>query len=389
MAADRRSTRYPGVMERGDPDRPRYVVWYTCSGSCNPDGCNGHTETLPPGSLLRDAVGRRAELVSKTGRGEKIVATKVRLKDFAEEWVKTRSGHVSEGTADNYRWALKVWINPHLGRKHLHELTIDDVAGLVALMKREGKKAWTIKNVLGTLSRIMAHAVRRGLAPSNPVRGLDRSERPKHDQREMRILSTDEIKTLLDPDRLYPVAHGKGGVDMKPALADHWRPLVSTLVFTGLRISEALNLTWDDIDWTDGFLTVRQAKTRAGERRVVLMPALTTTLKRHYMASPHKAGTDRVFATGEGELLNRRYILRKVLKPAVDRAGVTEVTLHELRHTFASILIGQGMDVTFVADQLGHADPGITLKTYARLFDPAARREEARAKLETAFGGIL
>jgi integrase len=86
---------------------------------------------------------------------------------------------------------------------------------------------------------------------------------------------------------------------------------------------------------------------------------------------------------------DRNYILAKVLKPATKAAGVTEVTLHELRHTFASILIGQGFDVTFVADQLGHSDPGITLKVYAKLYDPAQRRNEAREKLQTAFGGLL
>jgi integrase len=65
------------------------------------------------------------------------------------------------------------------------------------------------------------------------------------------------------------------------------------------------------------------------------------------------------------------------------------VTFHVLRHTFASILIAQGRDPVFVSRQLGHANPAITLKVYAHLFDAARHAQEAREQLEAEYGSLI
>ena len=65
------------------------------------------------------------------------------------------------------------------------------------------------------------------------------------------------------------------------------------------------------------------------------------------------------------------------------------MTFHALRHTFASILIAQGRDPVFVADQLGHADPSITLRTYAHLFRAAREARRAREQLDADYGSLL
>ena len=94
---------------------------------------------------------------------------------------------------------------------------------MIATMQREGLKAWTIRSTLTPLSRMCSFAVRKGWIPANPVRELDRHERPKGDQRKMRILTPDEITKLF-----------------AEASSTRWRTLFMTLVFTGMRISEAL-----------------------------------------------------------------------------------------------------------------------------------------------------
>lgn len=65
------------------------------------------------------------------------------------------------------------------------------------------------------------------------------------------------------------------------------------------------------------------------------------------------------------------------------------LTMHTLRHVFASLLIAEGFDVTFVSRQLGHANPAITLRIYARLFDGERHAADARARLDTRFGNVL
>jgi integrase len=370
----RHKTRHRGIYFRNGADDPkaaaprRYIVWFEDSDA------KGRTETLPLGSTEKDALDRQAELRGKKARGERVAPARVTLKDFTEAWLAEQlaAGRLKAKTHEDYSRSLRLHVLPHIGRRRLQEVTIDDVAALVTRMQRDGKKAWTIRAMLTPLSRVFASAVRRGVVSANPVRGLDKSERPRSDQKRMQILTTVEITKLLEA-----------------ATAGWQRTLLATLAFTGMRISEALRLTWGDVDFTMGLVTVQTSKTEAGEgREIVLMPSLGRLLREHKLSSGMSLEEHPVFPSATGRQRDRRNVLRWALEPAREAIG-SDITLHGLRHTFASILIGQGMDVTFVAAQLGHADPAITLRLYAKLFDPVARRDEARAKLETAFGAVV
>ena len=367
MDRTRHKTQHKGIYYRNGSDDPevwprRYIVWYADSAGI------GRTVTMPQGANLKDALARQAELRGKAARGERIVVSKQRLCLFADAWLEEQQGILKPKTLEGYTWAIEKHIKPFFGQRQLTDVTVDDVARLIAKLQRDGKKAWTIRAVLTPLRRIFRTAERRGLVASNPVSGLDRSERPKSDQRRMQILSSDEISRLL------------------PKVPARYRDLITTLVFTGMRIGEALALTWDDVDFAGGFIHVRAGKTDNAARSIVLMPALGSLLRRRWLAAGRPEGL--VFSS-DGKPFQRRVVLRSGLSKGLEAAKLDHVTLHELRHTFASILIGQGFDVTFVADQLGHADPGITLRTYAKLFDPAARREEARTRLQDAFGAVV
>jgi integrase len=359
-------TRNRGIYYRLDVrQRRRYIVWYEDS-----DG-KGRTETLPLGSTEQQALQRQSELRAKIARGERVAPVRMTVKDFAQAWLEEQKDVLAPKTIDSYRWAIDKHIVPAFGRRQLQDVTIDDVAILVAKMRRDGKKAWTIRGVLTPLSRIFAVAVRRGYRNTNPVRGLDKAERPKSDQKQMVILTSSEIAALL-------------------AAVDGWkRTLLATLVFTGMRIGEALALTWEQVDFGRNAIVVGESKTRAGEgREIVMIPSLAARLLEHKLETTFGAPSDLVFPTATGAARDRRNVLRWALEPAREAIGST-ITLHGLRHTFASLLIGQGFDVTFVANQLGHANPSITLKVYARLFDPASRKDEARTKLEAAFGAVV
>ncbi len=95
-----------------------------------------------------------------------------------------------------------------------------------------------------------------------------------------------------------------------------------------------------------------------------------------------------MFATQQGTSCGRREALR-ALRAAEDRAGLPHYTLHELRHTFASILIGQGNLPTLVAKQMGHADPSITLKVYSHLWEENESVSTARDRLQAAMGSMV
>ncbi len=354
-------TRHPGVYYRLDAQgRRRYIVWFRDS--------NGRErfKTLPMGTTEKDAVAHRADLTSRMRRGEKIAPSNLRMSDWADQWLEEQD--VAEKTLRNYRWAVETWIKPKLGHLKVHEVTVDDVAWYISELRREGKAAWTIRACMTPLNRMMAVAARRGHCPANPCRLLDKTDRPRLTQRKMRVLTPEEIKALLE------------------AAPNGYRAILATLVFTGMRIGEALALEWEDVDFHAGLIRVKQGKTENAAREIVLMPSLRKTLLEHRLA---QRPSRLVFCSAEGKPLDRRSVAAHGLLRATERASLGHVRLHELRHTFASILIGQGMDVTYVADQLGHSSPQVTLTTYAKLFDPAGRREEARNRLELAFGKLL
>ena len=96
-----------------------------------------------------------------------------------------------------------------------------------------------------------------------------------------------------------------------------------------------------------------------------------------------------VFCTARGTTIGARNLAQRGLDKATGKAELSEVSFHVLRHTFASILIAQGRDVAFVAQQLGHTDPGFTLRTYIHLFNAAKQSHAARERLDADYGRLL
>lgn len=362
MGRERVKTRHRGIYLRDF----RYVVWYSDS-----DG-KGRTVTLPEGSTERDALERQAELRTRKAKGQRVVASKVRFSEYADRWLELTSPRLKPASIRTYRWALERHLKPAFGRRLLRDVSADDVAHLVSKLQKSGMKGWSAHGVLTPLSRMYASAVREGIVHANPVRQLDKTERPKGLGKSMRILSSDEIRSVIEnaPPR--------------------YRPVISTLVFTGMRIGEALSLRWSDVDFHASTITVPVSKTEAGRgRQVAVMPSLVRMLREHKLQSPFSTDDDYVFSSESGSAMLRPNVAARGLGVALERSGLEHCRLHDLRHTYASLMIGRGMDVTFVANQLGHANPQVTLSTYAKLFDPESRRDEARMMLEGAFGSML
>ena len=278
--------------------------------------------------------------------------------------------------------ALRRHVFPRIGECPISTVDEEAIANLVRDLEAQGLSGWTIKGVLIPLGRVLRYAVRQKLAPYNAVSRLERSERPRITRREKRILTADEIEALL---RATPKTY---------------RPIIATAVFTGLRLSELLGLWWGDVDLDNGALHVRrqldrtgnysEPKTQRSARTVVLSPSLVALLREHRDASTCAGPGDTVFATETGRPMYYRNVTRRGLAVGIDRAGINRqreprLRFHDLRHTYASLLIAQGLNVIFVSRQLGHAFPSFTLNTYGGLFDRVENANRAAAGLEAAF----
>ena len=301
--------------------------------------------------------------------------------EYAERWQLAELGQLRERTAANYRSHLRLHLLPRFGDLQLPELCEDDVLTLIRELQEAGYSGWTIRTILTPLSRMFNHAIRHGVTANNPIACLDRRERPPVWDREQRILNSGEIAQLL------------------AAAPTRYRTLLATAIFTGLRQGELLALTWRDVDVAAGVVEVRASldrrgrrlkpKTRNAIRDVVLMPALGAQLHTHRLQSKFAAATDYVFASRVGTPLYWRNLSPRALQPALETAGLAPLRWHDLRHTFAALLINQGASIAFVSRQMGHGNAEITLRVYSHVFDAAAYAEQMRNALQTSFGNVL
>jgi integrase len=302
-----------------------------------------------------------------------------------EEWLAAQT-HLRPRVHDLYRTALRRHLGPRIGDIPIAELDEDTIARMIEDLQADGLSGWTIRGILVPLGRILTHATRRGMIADNPLRRLERWERPRVVRREMRILAPEEIDALL------------------AAARPTYRTLLATAIFTGLRQGELLGLQWADLDLDAGLLHVRRQLDRSGTysepktlhalRTVVLMPALVELLREHNRTSPYAGSTDPVFATRTGRPMYYRNVSRRGLAATVEKAGLNgpgepRLRFHDLRHTNAAVLIGHGLNVVFVSRQLGHATAGFTLNVYGGLFDRQEHARRAKDALESAFGEMI
>lgn len=321
---------------------------------------------------------------ARMGRGER-VAPKPTLTfgEAAQRWQESQVAALRPSTQRAYGSHLRTHLLPRWHKRRLDSFTVDDVARLAEELRVAGKKAWTIRGCLVVVGRVFDFASRRlGWAGSNPVRQLDRRERPASDQKERRVLTREELERLL---AVAPEPH---------------RLLFAFAAGTGARQGEVLGLVWRTLDLDTGTVAVTHQLNRDGERvelktkrsrRTIELPgSLVAGLRAHRLASPRSGPDDFVFATRTGRPFDHRAVgraLTRAVKDAkLDQGAEPAPTFHSLRHGFASAWIASGGDLVELSAHLGHRDPAITASVYAHEFERANRSDERRARLDAMFG---
>jgi integrase len=277
---------------------------------------------------------------------------------------------------------LREHLIPYFGRRRLDQITVDDVAAFIAAMRRKGLRGSTTLTALRPLSKILAHAARRGAIPVNPCSQLERGERPKlDDQRPKRILALDEMQAVI-----------------ASADSDQYRCLLELLITAGLRIGEALGLCVCDLDRKHSLIRVEYQlgrngdrtplKTEESRRAIDIPPQL---MRRLVALIAERGALDNpaafVFASRSGSGLERK-VAREALKRATKTAGLAapEPSLHDLRHSHASMLIALDVPVVDVQRRLGHRKPDTTLRVYAHQWkEREARRSQVGQQLGQLF----
>lgn len=350
MSRTMEKTQQKGIYKRGG----RYVVVYRDpSGRQRKRSC----ATMREARDVKKIVG--ADIV----RGEYRALSRITVGDYAGEWISIYTGRtkrgLGEGTRDDYRGALERAIVPVLGRLRLAEVEPRDVKRLAAELSARMAPA-SVSKTMAPLKAMLACAVEDGLIRSNPSAGV-RIAQPAGDDGE-----EEQVKALTEDELQAVLKH-------VPA---EWQAFFGFLFESGLRIGEAIELRWHDVDGDWLRVDRRFYRGKVGlpkgrkKRRIRLSKSMAQALWVRRNETRPGPG-DLVFTTTtRGVRIDPSNLMSRVLKPAAVAAGVGGwVGFHTFRHSCATALFRRSWNAVQVQKFLGHSDPGFTLRTYVHLLD--------------------
>lgn len=296
---------------------------------------------------------------------------------YFQNWLDTYiKAHCKERTYDLYLREFEHYLLPRFGQKDINAITREEVKTLAYELLAQKKRRSTVKSILAPLHEMFNHAIEDGHATVNPALRILRRSRTEagEQQQKASFLTSEELGLLLRTcQEHFPTSY----------------PFVSLLARTGLRLGEAVGLQWGDIDFNGRFIEVRRTRSnwrittpKSGKgRRVDMSRQLAETLKA--LLVERKKETLRkgwgevpewVFVSEEGTLLHESNFRHRVWGKLLAKAGLRHIRLHDLRHTFASLLIQNGESLAYVKEQLGHHSIQITVDTYGHLV-PGGNRQ--------------
>ena len=328
--------------------------------------------TLPAGTTKANAKKKLKEIEYKVSRGTYLPEKRIPLfKDLAESWLESRKHDVRASTYAMYKGHLANHFEA-VNELKVNRITIQTVERFISRHRETGRNISTLKKLLGTFGQVMRYAIRHRLIDYNPLADAERPRRQDHsDEKQIIVLNPDQIKAFLDAviDPLY-------------------RVFFQLAILSGARQGELFGLKWSDVDWDNGQIRINrtynngewyQPKSKASKRAIDLGPSMMLELKRWRMQCRHNE-LNLVFPSQSGGPINHSVMLRKHFWPALKAAELPRIRFHDLRHTFASLLIDQGENIKYIQSQLGHSSPTLTLDTYSHLLN--ATNQKAARKLE-------
>lgn len=280
------------------------------------------------------------------------------LAEFAVRYIDDHAiPHKKAASVEQDRANLRRAILPALGALRLDNVTRADVVKFHLARKDTPTNA---NRCLALLSHMFTMAEKWGLRPdnSNPCRHVGRFRETKR----RRFLSAAELARLGQV-----LAHAETGDGVSPYVT----AAVRLLIFTGARVSEILNLRWQDVDTTSGVLALRDSKT--GPKQIYLNAPAVKLLA----GLPRLAGNPHVIAGTRpgGRLVDLEHPWQRLRA----KADLDDVRLHDLRHSFASVAAASGQSLPIIGALLGHTQAATTQR-YAHLSaDPLRAASEAVA----------
>lgn len=306
---------------------------------------------------------------------------KITFKTFCDEYFFPRcEGSLSKKTYSDYLIVAEKRLIPYFGSMLIHNITsLDIIDWKQSLQRKDGQPKELSRNSIGnwerTMSAILGKAYSWGFIDENPCKRVRKSSNYNPDVEALQLSDVQKLHCKL-PE--YP---------HEPA-----KVFVMLGLVTGERIEELLGTEWQDIDFQRGTISVRRTsqyipgkgmvegkpKSKSSYRIIPLDKGILAELQKYRdwqsnrieelgdLYEGKKGDEARLFTTETGKPVFDSTV-RKWLSKVLKWAGVPRITCHGLRHSFASILVANGVDAITVAALLGHSSPALVYNTYANL----------------------
>lgn len=300
--------------------------------------------------------------------------------DWIDTWIeKYKAPKLKPATLTSYRGNARLHIIPAIGKIPLRDLKTSQIQR--ALNNIGGSCSTFVKNY-NVIHGALDKAVELGMISRNPCKGV---YFPEDDKKEMRVLSKEEQEQFISALE-----------------GEYYKPMFLTYLYTGMRMGEAIPLTWEDINLDDREIRVNKkaiichnyekheakteiqdfCKTKSSKRTITITTGLVRVLSEHKQnlkAQAEELGQEwsegsLVFPNMAGRIVNARN-LQNVLYRIYAKAGIEGATMHTLRHTYATRCFEADIKAKMISKQLGHAKVRTTLDVYVHVLPDTKRTE--------------
>ena len=299
------------------------------------------------------------------------------LDAFFESFKKTLDGSVRDSTRKSYIGCYTHHIKEGLGQLRIDRIKRQKVEEFTSLLVGKGLSKDTIRLIVATLRRTLNRAKRLGLISDNPASALGEFYKQAPVRHvEIQPLTHKEVPKFLEAAYKKPLREFA---------------ILLCALHTGMRSGELAGLQWGDLDVSGKFIMVRRSivrgrvnPTKTGKiRRVDVSDALLETLlklKKNRKEALLAVGINDlspeswIFANSNGNPPDMQNLKHRVFFKILEKAGLRRIRFHDLRHSYASLLIQNGEPLAYVKEQLGHSSIKITVDVYGHLV-PGSNRQ--------------
>lgn len=320
------------------------------------------------------------EMNRKIGNGQAKKETDVNFNDFLAEWFQSTCEDIRSGTVDKRERALKNHIYPWFKNRKIKKISSFDIKKFYK-DKLEVLAPGSVNVLADVINIALKHAEKNDYINSNPAENVSP---PPHDP-DMTVYDHDQIARFLKAVRRYEAEHATR------VWYSHY-PIFYTALNTGLRPGEVLGLRMQDLNMDEDYLNIEKSlkkddglylgklKTKSSYRTVKLTDenkfVIQEQLKQRERMKENAdewAGANTLFVTTKGKMMWPSTLRRKLNK-ILETTNIPDITMHEFRHTHATMLLRSGVPIYNVSKRLGHSSTDITESTYVQ-YVPSMQKE--------------